>query len=181
MIEKIRESLFKIFKKESFIGKLVDRFITKEFITYVGFGLLTTVVNLATFYIFKKIFIAIEWDGIFNIILDKIGLVKALEFFGEGTDYLDANLIAWVAAVVFAFITNKLWVFESKSWKPSVAGKEFTGFVGARVFSFFIESIMMFVMITLLSWHDLIAKTIVGIVVVILNYFFSKLLIFKKK
>lgn len=181
MIEKIRDLFFKLFKKESIIGKLIDKFLTKEFVTYVGFGLLTTFVNLGTFYIFKKLFISIEWNGFFNILLDKIGFIKALEFFGEGTDYLDANFIAWVAAVLFAFITNKLWVFESKSWKPSVAGKEFAAFVGARVFSFFIETIMMFIMITLLSWHDLIAKTIVGIVVIILNYFFSKLLIFRKK
>lgn len=181
MIEKIRELLFKLFKKESFIGKMIDKFFTKEIITYLVFGVLTTVVNLGIFYVFKKLFIAIEWNGVFNILLEKAGLQKALEFFGEGTDYLDANLIAWVAAVIFAFVTNKLWVFESKSWKPSVAGKEFVGFMGARIFSFVVETIMMFVMITLLSWHDLIAKTIVGIVVVIINYVFSKLIIFKKK
>ncbi len=181
MIEKIRELLFRIFKKESFLGKLIDKFFTKEIITYLFFGVVTTVVNLGTFYIFKKLFISIGWDGFFNILLEKAGLVNALRFFGEGTDYLDANLIAWVTAVIFAFVTNKLWVFDSKSWKPSVAGKEFTGFIGARLFSFAVETVMMFVMITLLSWHDLIAKTIVGIVVVIINYVFSKLIIFKEK
>lgn len=181
MIEKIRDLLFRFFKKDSFIGKIIDKFFTKEIVTYLVFGVLTTIVNLGTFYLFKKLFISIEWNGIFNILLEKAGLQNALEFFGEGTDYLDANLIAWVAAVIFAFVTNKLWVFESKSWKPSVAVKEFTGFMGARIFSFVVETIMMFIMITLLSWHDLIAKTIVGIVVVIINYVFSKLIIFKKK
>ena len=72
MIEKIRELLFKIFKKESFIGKIIDKFFTKEIVTYIIFGVLTTAVNLLTFYIFKKIFISIGWNGIFNESFPKI-------------------------------------------------------------------------------------------------------------
>ncbi len=179
MIERIRELLFKLFKKESFFGKLIDKLVTHEMITYILFGILTTAVNLLTFYLFKKLFISIGWDGIFNSLLPENSSLHKL-FIG-GTDYLDANFIAWVAGVIFAFVTNKLWVFESKSWKPSVAAKEFTGFVGARVFSFVIETIMMFVLVTLLSCNELIAKLIVGVVVIIINYIFSKLLIFKNK
>lgn len=179
MIDKIRELLFKVFKKESFLGRIVDKLITQEMATYILFGLMATVVNLATFYLFKKLFISIGWNGIFNSIVTEGSELHRL--FIDGTDYLDANFIAWVASVVFAFITNKLWVFKSKSWKLSVAGKEFTGFVGARVFSFVIETIMMFILVTLLSCHELIAKLIVGVVVIIINYIFSKLLIFKKK
>lgn len=179
MIEKIRELLFKLFKKESFIGRLVDKFFTKEIVTYLFFGVLTTVINLLTFYLFKQLFISIGWDGVFNSILPEGSALYNI--FSGGSDYLDANCIAWVVGVIFAFVTNKLWVFESKSWKPSVAGREFTGFMGARIFSFLVETVMMFVFVTLLSLNDLIAKIIVGIVVVILNYVFSKLLIFKKK
>ncbi len=179
MIEKIRELLFKIFKKESFLGKLVDRLITREIITYIFFGVLTTAVNLLTFYLFKQLFISIGWNGIFNAIIPADS--KLIQVFSGGSDYLDANFIAWVAGVVFAFVTNKLWVFESKSWKPSVAGKEFAGFVGARIFSFAVETLMMFVMVSLLSWNDFVAKIIVGVVVIIMNYVFSKLLIFRKK
>ncbi len=179
MIEKIRKLLFKIFKKGSFIGKIIDKLFTKEIVTYVFFGLLTTIVNLFIFYVFKQIFISVGWDGFFNSIIPEGSSLHRL--FVGGTDYLDANFIAWVAGVIFAFVTNKLWVFDSKSWAPSVAGKEFTGFVGARVFSFVIETIFMFVLVTLLSVNDLIAKIIVGVVVVILNYIFSKLFIFKKK
>lgn len=179
MIDKIRNLLFKIFKKESFLGKLIDKLFTKEIITYIFFGVLTTVVNLLTFYIFKKIFISIGWDGIFNSIIPEGSSLQKL--FVGGTDYLDANFIAWVVGVIFAFVTNKLWVFDSKSWKPSVAGKEFTGFMGARIFSFAIETIAMFTLVTLLSVNDFIAKIIVGMVVIIINYIFSKLIIFKKK
>lgn len=179
MIEKIRELLFKIFKKESFIGKIIDKFFTKEIVTYIIFGVLTTAVNLLTFYIFKKIFISIGWNGIFNEIVPENS--EIVELFSGGSDYLDANLIAWVAGVIFAFVTNKLFVFDSKSWKPAVAGKEFAGFVGARVFSLGVEMLGMFVMVTLLTWNEFVAKLIVGVAVIILNYIFSKLLIFKKK
>ena len=181
MIDKMRELLFKIFKRESFLGKLVDKFFTREIITYIIFGVLTTAVNLVTFYIFKKIFISIGWDGVFNKLLGSAGWDKALELLGSGTDYLDATVIAWTVAVIFAFVTNKLIVFESKSWKPAVAGKEFVGFIGARLFSLPVELVFMFVMVTLLKWNDFVAKLIVQVIVVILNYVFSKLLIFKNK
>ena len=179
MIDKIRELLFKIFKKESFIGKIIDKLFTKEIVTYVFFGALTTVVNLFVFFVFKQIFLSIGWNGIFNSIIPEGSSLQKL--FVGGTDYLDANFIAWVAGVIFAFVTNKLWVFDSKSWTPSVAGKEFTAFVGARVFSFVIETILMFVLVSLLTVNDFAAKIIVGVVVVILNYIFSKVFIFKKK
>lgn len=181
MIDKIRELLFKVFKKESFIGKLIDKLFTREIITYVVFGALTTVVNLVVFYITKKIFISIGWDGIFNAVFSSAESEKILALLGKGTDYLDATVIAWVAAVVFAFITNKLVVFESKSWKPSVAGKEFVAFIGARVFSLLVELLFMFVTVTLLSFNEFIAKLFVQFIVVVLNYIFSKLIIFKKK
>ena len=181
MIDKMRELLFKIFKRESFLGKLVDKFFTREIITYIIFGVLTTAVNLVTFYIFKKIFISIGWEGVFNKLLGSAGWDKALKLLGSGTDYLDATVIAWTVAVIFAFVTNKLIVFESKSWKPAVAGKEFVGFIGARLFSLLVELVFMFVMVTLLKWNDFVAKFIVQVIVVILYYVFSKLLIFKNK
>ena len=179
MIEKIRELLFRFFKKDGFIGKMIDKFFTKEIISYIFFGVMTTLVNLAVFYLAKKLFAAIGWNGVFNTIVPENS--KIVELFSGGSDYLDANLIAWVAGVIFAFVTNKLFVFESKSWKPSVAGKEFTGFVGARVFSLVVEMLGMFVMVTLLTWNELVSKLIVGVIVIIMNYIFSKLLIFKKK
>lgn len=181
MIDKIRELLFKIFKKESFLGKLIDKFFTREIVSYVFFGVLTTAVNLVTFYLFKELFIKIGWSGVLNSAFTSLGWENALEFLSDGSEYLDANTLAWVVGVLFAFFTNKLFVFESKSWSPAVAGKEFVAFVGARVFSFVVESVMMFVMVTVMGTKELIAKIIVAVVVVILNYVFSKLFIFKNK
>ncbi len=181
MIDKIRELLFKIFRKESFIGKLIDKFFTREMVLYLVFGVLTTAVNLLTFWLFKKLFISIGWSGVLNSAFTSLGWEKAIDFLSDGSEYLDANTIAWVAGVLFAFFTNKLFVFESKSWKPAVAAKEFIAFVGARLFSFAVESVMMFVMVSLLNMNELLAKIVVAVIVIILNYVFSKLFIFKNK
>ncbi len=179
MIDKIRDLLFRLFKKESFIGKLIDKFFTKEIVIYIFFGVLATVLNFAVFWVFHELFIAISWEGVSHNILPDGSFLQNL-FDGDAA-YLDANCIAWVITVVFAFVTNKLWVFNSKSWNPAVAGKEFVAFIGARLFSFVVETAMMFIFVTLLSIPELISKLIVGVVVVILNYIFSKLFIFKKK
>lgn len=140
----------------------------KELIIYVIFGGLTTVVNLAVFTL--------------------CGMALGDE------KYLISNVIAWFAAVVFAYVTNKLWVFESKSWNIKVLLKEVPSFFAARVLSFVIEEVGLFVFVDLLSFNELsirilsfeiggelIAKAVLAVVVVVLNYIFSKLVIFKKK
>ena len=140
----------------------------KELLLYLIFGVLTTLVNLLTFWIFTKIL-------------------------GEEL-YLINNAIAWVAGVVFAFVTNKLFVFESKTWKSKIAGKEFIEFVGARLFSFGVEEGGMWLFVDLLGFDEksltffgftitgqIIAKLVLAVIVVILNYFFSKFIIFKRK
>jgi putative flippase GtrA len=140
----------------------------KEIIVYLVFGVLTTVVNFLAFWIFSKLL-------------------------GEEL-YLLNNAIAWVVSVVFAFVTNKLFVFESKSWALKTAGKELVEFVGARLFSFGIEEGGMWLFIDLLNFGEkgitifgisitgqMIVKLILAVIVVILNYFFSKFIIFKNK
>ena len=96
--------------------------------------------------------------------------------------------------MIFAYITNKLWVFESKSWDIRVLLKEIPSFFAARVLSFLIEEAGLFVFVDLLSFKDisfkilsfelggeLIAKAVLAVIVVVLNYVFSKLVIFRKK
>ena len=140
----------------------------KELITYVIFGVLTTLVNFFAFWIFTKIF-------------------------GEDL-YLVNNAIAWVVGVVFAYITNKLFVFESKSWDLKVITKEITGFLGARIFSFLVEEGGMFLFVSVLGLGEksltllgftitgqFIVKILLAVIVVILNYIFSKFIIFKRQ
>ena len=140
----------------------------KELIVYVIFGGLTTVVNLVVFTV--------------------SGMVLGDE------KYLISNVIAWFAAVVFAYVNNKLWVFEIKSWDAKVLLKEVPSFFAARVASFVIEEIGLYVFVDLLSFNEisikalsfeiggeLIAKAMLAVVVVVLNYIFSKLVVFRRK
>ncbi|MBQ9805073.1 MAG: GtrA family protein [Clostridia bacterium] len=139
----------------------------RESLLYLLFGGLTTLVNLVVFL-----------------------LCGAL--IGE-TLYLLSNLIAWVAAVVFAFVVNKIIVFRARSCEKATLAREIVEFVGARVFSFGLEELGLFLLVDVLPLGkfsvvllgftvtgQLIAKLILAVVVVILNYFFSKFIIFKK-
>lgn len=140
----------------------------KELIAYVFFGALTTAVNFVTFWVLSKIL-------------------------GEDLYYI-SNAIAWFISVVFAYFTNKLFVFESKSFAPKVLFKEIPEFFGARVFSFFVEEGGLILLVQTLNFGEfsltvfgfeisgqLIAKLILAVIVVILNYFASKFVIFRKK
>lgn len=148
------------------IKKLLIKY--KELITYIIFGILTTVVNFGAFWIFTKIL-------------------------GEDL-YLLNNALAWVAGVIFAYVTNKLFVFESKSWGFKLVVKEATSFLGARVFSFLVEEGGMFLFISILGFGEkaltilsltitgqFIVKILLAVIVVVLNYVFSKFFIFKKR
>ena len=124
----------------------------KEVLLYLLFGGLTTIVNILTFYIFRKL----------NVEL-----------------YI-SNIIAWIISVLFAFITNKLFVFESKNKTKKENIKEITSFFGFRLLSLVFDMGSMFLLINILKINDLLSKIFANILVIILNYIFSKLFIFKK-
>ncbi|MBE6974195.1 MAG: GtrA family protein [Ruminococcaceae bacterium] len=92
-----------------------------------------------------------------------------------------SNVIAWVVAVAFAYLTNKPFVFKSHDWSWQVVGPELTKFVGCRIGSGVLETLIIAVTVDLLHWNGNIMKLLVSILVVILNYFGSKLLVFRKK
>ena len=98
-----------------------------------------------------------------------------------------SNGIAWVAAVSFAYVTNKLYVFESKSWKASVVAKEAVSFFGARVASGVFEIFLPALLIKIgldqnfFGIEGFAAKLVVSVLVIVLNYIFSKLFVFKKR
>ena len=98
-----------------------------------------------------------------------------------GLDALIYNTIAWLAAVIFAFFTNKLFVFESKSFKSSVVFREFLTFVSARIVSLLLEEAFLALTVKVMGIHELISKLIISVIVVIVNYFASKFFIFKKE
>lgn len=91
-----------------------------------------------------------------------------------------SNAIAWVFAVTFAFLTNKPFVFKSHDWSAKVVLPEFTKFLGCRIGSGVLETAIIFVTVDLLNWDGNILKLITSVLVVVLNYFGSKLLVFRK-
>lgn len=126
----------------------------KSFISYGIFGVLTTLVNIITY----------------NCCYNYVGISNTL-----------SNVAAWILAVAFAYFTNKIWVFESKSWKWEVLRKEVPAFVSCRLATGILDIVIMFICVDLMGWPALVMKIISNVLVIILNYIFSKLVIFKKK
>lgn len=87
------------------------------------------------------------------------------------------NVISWVLSVLFAFVTNKILVFKSKA-SPF---KEMLRFYVARIGTLLIDMFLMYLFVTVLSQNDMIVKFVVSIVVIILNYIFGKILVFRKE
>lgn len=134
------------------ILKLMKKY--QSFIAYAVFGVLTTIVNIAAY----------------NIGYYKLEIGNTI-----------SNIIAWILAVAFAYFTNKVWVFDSKSWKWNVLKREVVSFVSCRLATGMLDLAIMFVCVDLLGWHAMLMKLLSNILVIILNYVFSKLVIFKKK
>lgn len=140
----------------------------KEIIMYLIFGVLTTVVNWVTYSLLMKVILSSA--SISNDVKMTIG-----------------NVIAWLIAVIFAFVTNKLWVFESKSWEVKLAIKEFLSFVASRLATGVIEwfgPLLLFKIgldQALFGVDGFVAKIVCSVLVVILNYVFSKLITFRNK
>ena len=126
----------------------------REPILYLFFGGLTTLVNIVVYWICTRLF---------------------------SLGYEAANVAAWIVAVSFAFVTNKLFVFESKSSKTGTLLWELFTFFGGRLLTLGAEMLLLYVGIDLLGWHDLIVKVISNIVVILLNFVISKLLVFRRK
>lgn len=130
----------------------------KDKILYLFFGVLTTVVNWVV-YAF-----ACQWGWI-----------------PEGIRATVSNIIAWAAAVVFAFVTNKPFVFRSHDWSGAVMFPEFARFVLCRISSGLIETGIIFVAVDLLHGNSVLFKVLTSVFVVVFNYFASKFLVFGKK
>ena len=102
-----------------------------------------------------------------------------------GWNEVTANNVDWVICVLFTFVTNKLFVFRSKSENAKALGKEFVEFVLARVFTLVLEDIIIYIGCNLMGYDNgigqIVVKLIAQFVVIVSNYFLSKLWIFKKK
>lgn len=97
-----------------------------------------------------------------------------------GMNYSIATVIAWIFSVLFAYVSNKLYVFESKNRSLNTLLREIISFVSFRLVSLLMDLIVMYICISLLNIHALFAKVLANVVVLVANYAFSKWFIFKK-
>ena len=137
----------------------------KTVIAYLFFGVCTTVVNWVAYILFMTLFSSLGMNGELNIVI--------------------SNVISWIFAVIFAFITNKLWVFDSKSFEKKKLFYEIWTFVSARLVTLLIETGILYLAALIFGSDNNIVnitwKIITSVIVVVLNYIFSKLIIFRKK
>lgn len=140
---------------ENIYRKIKVKYFTEdniEKIAYLFFGGLTTLVNTVSYWV----------------------LASQLKI-----NYMIATIIAWIAAVAFAFITNKIFVFKSYNKDLSSFLKEISSFLFFRIVTLFQELGTMFLLVQMVGIKDIIAKIVSTVLVVIANYFASKLFIFK--
>ena len=135
------------------VKNLYKKLVNRETITYIIAGGLTTAVNFISY----------------------IGLCRM------GIHYLTANVWAWVIAVSFAYVVNKLGVFLAKSSGLLEEAISIIKFFAARLVTLGVEQLGMYYFINKLGFHDLVVKASLAVIVIILNYIFSKLYIFKKQ
>ena len=154
MIDKLEEICLKILEKLHL--KLLADWYRKhqEGMRYLIFGALSTVVNIVSYTVLYYLF------HISNAI---------------------SNILAWVIAATFAYITNKLYVFNSKVNTKIELLKEILYFYGCRLLTLAIDEGIMIGTVDKLGWNALLMKIVANIIVIILNFIFSKILIFKKQ
>lgn len=128
----------------------------RELISYLIVGGLTTVVSLGTYY------------GCTLTVLDAAVPLQLQA----------ANVLSWIAAVTFAYFTNRKYVFESRNQHML---KEAGAFYASRLSTLLMDMVLMFLMVTILGWDDKIAKLIVQVVVTVANYVISKFFVFAAK
>lgn len=134
------------------LRSLIEKY--RDVLSYLFFGVLTTVVNYL----------------IYLPVYNFCGLSAAL-----------SNMIAWVGAVIFAFLTNKPFVFHSHDWSAKTVVPELTKFVSCRIASGVLETVILFLAVDCMNWNGNIWKLVTQVLVIIINYVGSKLLVFRKK
>ena len=126
----------------------------RDVILYLFFGVCTTLANIVVYWLATRLF--------------QMGTVPA-------------SVVAWICAVLFAYLTNRKWVFHSAASGRNEILSEISRFFMARLATGVFDWVFMYVTTEKLRWHDLVMKVLVNIVVIVLNYVFSKFRIFKRE
>ncbi|MCD8212054.1 MAG: GtrA family protein [Oscillospiraceae bacterium] len=134
------------------IKQLFEKY--REIIMYLVFGVLTFLVSVLTY-------------ALFNV--------------GFQLNELIANVISWIFAVTFAYITNRIWVFQSRAYGARNVILEILRFFGGRVFTLIVEELILYIFITRMGYNSMLVKIAAQVIVIVLNYIISKLFVFRKK
>ena len=127
----------------------------EEIINYLIIGVATTLVSLLVYY----------------------GLTYTIFDASNALELQITNIISWIVSVTFAYFTNRSFVFKQKT-KMNL--KEASSFYMSRISTLILDMLLMYVLVTIFHFNDKIIKLIVQVVVIVLNYVFSKLFVFKK-
>lgn len=120
--------------------------------------------------------------GIFGVLTTLINIVVySLCYHQLGISNVASNVVAWILSVLFAFVTNKIWVFDSKSMEVSVLFKEAVSFFGCRLATGLLDLAIMYVTVDVMAWNSTLMKCISNVIVIVVNYIASKLVIFAHK
>lgn len=179
LVDVLRSLLFLGIDKLMVIGLRIY-YAKREAMDYLLFGFLATLVNWIAYAagIFGPLEAGVEW------IAGKVcalGLLAAASDPEASAKIIVANVFAWIVAVLFAYWTNRTWVFRSQTHGAKAILKEFTAFVSARITSLIVETVLLYLLVDWLKVNDMFSKILLSFVTVALNYIFSKLWIFKKK
>lgn len=126
----------------------------KDIIPYAIFGVLTTLVNIVAYWLFAH---------------------------PLRLSVMASTVMAWICSVLFAYITNRKWVFHSEAMGSAAILKEMISFFACRLLTGVVDWLCMLIFVDLLYWNDMVIKIGANVLVIILNYVASKLVIFKKQ
>ncbi len=126
----------------------------KKIILYLFFGGCTTLVNIVSYYVMSHIF---------------------------NCSVMFSTVVAWILSVLFAYLTNRKMVFDSKAKRKKDIIKEITSFFACRIATGIVDWLCMYIFVEKIGFNDMVIKIIANIIVIILNYIASKLIVFKEK
>ncbi|MDR1665307.1 MAG: GtrA family protein [Clostridiales bacterium] len=136
------------------LKKLIEKFLTREIITYLVFGVLTTLVGLSTYWLFSE---------------------------ALGIETVVSNILSSLIAIVFAYITNKIFVFRSPSWEAKLIVREFVPFISGRLLTMLLETVLLKLLVDYAGLPNMWVKFFLMVIVVVLNYIVSKFAVFVKR
>ena len=137
---------------QRFVEKILKKPLTRELVAYIIFGVATTAVGVGSFALFVS-----------------MGFGVAL-----------ANTFSYVLAILFAYVTNKIWVFQARDYAVKTVAKEFFKFVSSRLLIFAIETVLLVILVDFLHYDAVLMKLFTNVIVIVLNYVASKVIVFRE-